>query len=153
MISRRTLLELFPISLLAACSNPAITPAEVVQTAQNVANALATALPQIALLPAVAKDPKAVANIAAVEGDVSKAQTTLAALAGSLPDAKSGASTLSQVWGWLNTAVTTAEAVPNVPDNIRTYIVSAGIGLPIVEAFVNQTLGTKLQSTAVAKPG
>jgi hypothetical protein len=140
---------------LAGCAttstSSALTPATVVQTGQSVASALATALPQIALLPAVAKDQKAAAAIQKAEVTVATAQTTLAALAANLPPAQSGAATLSTVFSYLNAAVATAEAVPGLSDSVQTYLVSAGLGLIIVQNFVNTTMGTQLKATVPAK--
>lgn len=157
--NRRAVIAGLPLLALTACPGqtpsgsgtaPAltVTPAQVVQTAQQIATALATALPQIAKLPAVVADAKTTGVIAKASGYVSQAQAALTALAANTPDAKTVATALSQVWGWLNAVVAAAEAIPGIPPNIETYIVSAGIGLPVLEAFVNATLGTQLKSVA-----
>ena len=153
---RRSLLTTLPLVILAACQQqsangaapavPTMTPAQIVSTAQGVANGLAGALPQILLLPAVKADAKATATIRKVAAGVTQAQAALNALASNLPTAQQGAVTLTTVWGYLNAAVAAAEAIPGLPPNIQTILVSAGIGLPIVETFINTTLGTALSS-------
>lgn len=139
---------------VAACSSTggtsAVTPAQVVTTAQTVASALTTALPAIAALPAVAKDPKAVAAIQTAEDGVAKANAALTALAANLPTAQQGAVSLSLAFSYLNAATAAAMAIPGLPPQVQTYVDSAAIGLPVLELFVNTTLGTQLK--AVAKP-
>lgn len=142
--------------VLAACSptgtgtGPTITPAQVVTTAQGVATALNTALPAIAALPSVAKDPKAVSAIQKAEAGVVQAQAALAALASNLPTAQQGAVTLTMVFSYLNAGVAAAQAIPGLPQNVQDGVTGAAIGLPIVEGFVNATLGTQLKSTPVS---
>lgn len=137
---------------LAACSGngATVTPASVVQTGQTVATALSTALPAIAALPAVVKDPKAVAAITKAEAGVAQAQAALNALAANLPSAQQGAVAMTAVFSYLNAAVAAAQAIPGLPADVQTGVTTAALALPVLEAFVNTTLGTQLVATKPA---
>lgn len=146
-MNRRTLLLGSVAASLAACANGALTPALVVSDAQAITNGLATALPQIAAVPAVASNPTALATITKAEGYVKQAQAALAGLSANLP-AQQGATILATVEGYLNAALDAATAIQGLPPNVQTIIDAVAAILPVVEAFVNTTLGTIVPAAA-----
>jgi hypothetical protein len=152
---RRALLALLGTTALIACQSgttPTVTPAGVISDVQAVVNGLAGALSSPAVTAAINAVPAAAAILPVIQKDVALAQGALATLA-SNTSAAQGASIVSQINGWLNAIIDTADAPPLIgliPSPFNLAITAAAVLLPGLETFVDQYLPTTATAAAVA---
>lgn len=139
MKRRHLLLATLAPLALAACGGAAgpLTPAGILSNAGAIVNGLAVAIPELlnavpTLIPA--------ATGSRIMGYLTQAQTILATVTANLPAAQ-GATLLAQVEGYINSALTDLAAFPLIPPPFSTYIAAASALLPVLEAFINVTLG------------
>lgn len=146
-LTRRTVLAsataiVAPLLMAGQCAAN-LTPAQIVNDAENAVLALTNALKQVvANLPASAAP--AVANI---ESYLADAATLLSALSTSA-QATATAPTVQQIEGDLNAVISAAAAIPLIPPPFSTALAAASIVLPILEGFVNSIIPTAAASAA-----
>lgn len=137
--------------LLSACTTaPTVTPAQVATDAQGIVTALQTYLPLIAVADPNLMTPDMLATI---KGDLAQAASLTSQISASTT-ALTGATTLQQADVYINDALAVLSAVttaiPGSPLAPYAPIIQAVVALaPVVEAFVNTTLGT-VNQTATA---
>jgi len=155
--SRRAMLAVsalaIPAALLAGCAmdgtTPLLTPAQVIDDANNVVQALGSMVTQIAVAqPSLIPD----AVVTQIKEYTADAASVLASLSTSTA-ANSAATALQQVVADVEAVLTAISALPGLPVQVTTVTSAASVVLPIIMAFITSTLGIIMPAKAAPASG
>jgi hypothetical protein len=132
-------LAVLPAFLFAGCSSDtnSTTPTQILADASAIVNALGNAVTQIGVQsPGLIPD----AQITKIKSYISDANSLLGSLSSSTA-ANASASVLNQVCNDVEAVLVTLQSAQNIPPQYVSIIQAASVVLPIVQVFVNTTLG------------